>query len=79
MLRIPEDELKCVRSGRQLDPRLRLAASEVKVLFVVGDRLVERERFVNVYEEVMVSRVWVLISGCVIPCFEDQSGTRRRL
>ncbi len=63
MLGVAENELKCVRSGRQLDPRLRLATSEMKVPFVVWYWLIERECFVNVDKKVMVARVRKLISG----------------
>ena len=50
VLRIPENELKRVWSGRQLDPCLRLAASEVEMFLVVRDRLVERKWLVYVNE-----------------------------
>jgi hypothetical protein len=67
VFRITKDELKCVRSGRQLDSSLRLPTSEMEVLFVVWYWLIDGERFVDVDEEVMVARVLVVISRVCHP------------
>ena len=69
VISIPKDQLKRMWSGRQLDPSFRLATSEVKVVFVVWDRLVNSKFFIDIDEQVMVARVGYLSPECVTPIF----------
>ena len=56
MVRVAEQQLQRVRSGREREFSFRLAAAEVQMVLVIGDRLVER-RQVRVDQEMMVTRV----------------------
>ena len=56
MVRVAEQQLQRVRSGRQREFSFRLAPAEVQMVLVIGDRLVER-RQIRIDQEMMVTRV----------------------
>lgn len=56
MVGIADQHLERMGPGRQLDPRLGLAAAEMQVVLVIGDRLVQRRK-VAVDDQVVVPGV----------------------
>ena len=74
---VPQEELQSVTSRRQGDVRLRLAASEMQVVLVVRDRLVQRgERRVN--QQVVVAGVRLVDTGWSHPHFLESEPNRER-
>ena len=62
MVLVAHQKLKRVLAGFERDLRFALAAAEMKMIEVVGDRLIER-RQLGVDQEVMMARVLAVCAG----------------
>ena len=63
MTGIAQHELERMLAGRQFDTCLGLTRSKMKMGFILRDRFVGIERFVDVNEQVMVSAVLKVVTG----------------
>ena len=61
MLGIAQYKLKRVFAWRQFDARLRLSGPEMKVLFVLRNCIVRIERFINIYQQMVMPSVWKIV------------------
>jgi len=61
VLGIAQYKLKCVFPWRQFDARLRLSGPEMKVLFVLRNCIVRIERFINIYQQMVMPSVWKIV------------------
>src|ERR1700682_4164826 len=62
MLGIAQHQLESVLAGRQLDTRLGLACSEMKMGLVLWDRLVGIEWFIHINQQMMMAAVLKIVA-----------------
>jgi hypothetical protein len=63
VLGIAQYKLKCVFSWRQFNTCLRLSAPEMKVFFVLRNCIVWIERFIHVYQQMVMPSVCKIVPG----------------
>ena len=62
VLGIAQDKLKRVFPWRQFDACLRLPSPEMKMFFVLRNCIVRIERFIHVYQQMVMTGVWKIVS-----------------
>ena len=61
MLGIAQYKLKRVFPWRQFNTCLRLSAPEMKMFFVLRNCIVRIERFIHVYQQMVMTGVWKIV------------------
>ena len=63
MFGVAKDELERVLAGWKFYSRFRLARAKMKVRFVLRNRFLGIERFIHVYQQMVMAAVRVIVAG----------------